>query len=72
MLVYHGRKLDIIFDNKVNELDSLMEVYEVGFLSFVGEGHSQLQCMMQKHRLIKTSKTSSSITYGRVQRQRWY
>ena len=51
MLVYHGRKLDIIFDNKVNELDSLMEVYEVGFLSFVGEGHSQFQCLMQKHRL---------------------
>ena len=51
MLVYHGRKLDIIFDNKVNELDSFMEVYEVGFLSFVGEGHSQFQCMMQKPRL---------------------
>lgn len=28
-----------------------MVVYEVGFLFFVGKGHSQLQCMMQKHRL---------------------
>ena len=55
MLIYHGRKLDISFSvilvYQVNELDSLMLVYEVGFLFFVGEGHSQLQCMMQKHRL---------------------